>query len=191
MSIPWRTASVAVTLAVLLAVLLAACAPTAGDRAVGPATLHLAATRMELAVTACALIGGRLLEELPEGGAEVAVIAEGHDDTGIPVRVTARRGTDVVAPHRFEVLEITWGEVSDHLEVVVVLRGFDRATATWTQVDPDVPGARRAVPQGLFEIDGARLVARGTAVRAAGEGAVPVAFEALCPPQLERDPGLA
>ena len=121
----------------------------------------------------------------------MTVVAEGEDAAGEAVRVTARRGTDEVAPHRFELLEVSRGTVTERLEVVVVLRGYDRVRGTWTQVDPDAPGARRNVREGLFEIDGARLASR-TASAYTPEGTeVAVAFEAVCPPELERDAGLA
>ncbi len=176
-------------LAALLALVVGACATV--DPTTGPATLHLGDSRLELEVTACSLVAGRLLEALPEGGAEVTVVAEGTDEDGDPVRVTARRGTDVVAPHRFELLEISRGEVSEQLQVMVVLRGYDRTEGTWSQVDPDAPGARVRVPAGLFEIDDARLATRAASAARSDGTEVAVAFEAVCPPQLERDPGVA
>ncbi len=178
-------------IAACVAVLLTACSGPLAEPVVGPAILALGDEEVELAVTACTLVGGRLMEELPEGGAEVTVVAEGPDHTGRPLRVTARRGTDVVAPHRFELLEISRGDVEERIEVIVVLRGWDRDTGTWTQIDPDAPRARQVVAQGLFEIDGARLATHAAGARAGDGRRIPVRFEAVCPPQLERDPGVA
>ena len=178
-------------IAALVEAAVAACGGPSPAAGVGPAHLDLGDDRLELTVTACTLVAGRLLEEVPAGGSEVTVVAEGQDAAGEPVRVTARRGTDEVAPHRFELLEISRGAVTEHLEVVVVLRGYDRVRGTWTQVDPDAPGARRRVGAGLFEIDGARLASRAASAYTPDGTEVTVAFEAVCPPELERDAGLA
>lgn len=186
-----RPQTIRTLLAALVAAVVAACGSPSPGSGLGPAHLAFGDDRLELTVTACTLVAGRLLEEVPAGGSEVTVVAEGQDTAGEPVRVTARRGTDEVAPHRFELLEISRGAVTEGLEVVVLLRGYDRVRDTWTQVDPDAPGARRNVREGLFEIDGARLVSRAASAYAPDGTEVTVAFEAVCPPELERDAGLA
>ena len=176
---------------VLLASLLGCAGPDPAGAAAGRATLQLDGAEIDLAVTRCALLAGRLLDELPVGGTEVTLVAEGRDDDGSPVRVIARRGTDEVAPHRFDLLEVAVGEVAHHLEVLVVLRGFDRDSGTWTQIDPDAPDARRPVAGPLFAVDGTRLTARSRAPAPTDGRRVPVALEATCPPKPGADPGLA
>ncbi|GEM_PF-1973560 len=175
----------------MLATLLGCAGPDPSGSTTGRATLVLNGASIDLEVTGCALLGGRFLEELPAGGVEVSLVAEGRDADGSPVRVIARRGTDEVAPHRYDLLEVAVGEVEHHLEVLVVLRGFDRDTGTWTQVDPDAPGARRPVAGPLFDVEGTRLTARSVAPTPTDGRRVPVSLEATCPPQLGPDPGLA
>lgn len=186
-----RTVRRSVVAGALLATLLSCAGPDPSVSASGRATLELDGAAIDLDVTGCALLGGRFLEELPAGGVEVSLVAEGHDADGSPVRVIARRGTDEVAPHRFDLLEVAVGEVEHHLEVLVVLRGFDRDTGTWTQVDPDAPDARRPVTGPLFDVDGTRLTAQSAAPTSTDGRRVPVSLEATCPPQLGPDPGLA
>ena len=175
----------------MLATLLGCAGPDPSGSTTGRATLVLNGASIDLEVTGCALLGGRFLEELPAGGVEVSLVAEGRDADGSPVRVIARRGTDEVAPHRFDLLEVAVGEVEHHLEVLVVLRGFDRDTGTWTQVDPDAPDARRPVAGPLFDVEGARLTARSVTPAPDDGRPVPLSLEATCPPQLGPDPGLA
>ena len=187
-----RTVQLSVVAGVLLAALLGCAGPDPASTASGRATLQFDGVKIGLDVTGCALLNGRFLEDLPPGGAEVSLVAEGRDVDGSPVRVTARRGTDEVAPHRFDLLEIAVGEVERHLEVLVVLRGLDRDTGTWTQVDPDAPDARRPVAGPLFDVDGTRLTAaRSVAPTPADGRRIAVSLEATCPPQLGSDPGLA
>ena len=186
-----RTVRRSVVAGALLATVLGCAGPDPSGSAAGRATLELDGSTIDLAVTRCALLGGRFLENLPPGGVEVSLVAEGRDTDGSPVRVIARRGTDEVAPHRFDLLEVAVGEVERHLEVLVVLRGFDRDTGTWTQVDPDAPDARRPVPGPLVDVDGTRLRARSVAPAPADGRRVPVSLEATCPPQLGPDPDLA
>jgi len=174
----------------LAAGLLACTGPLAQDR-VGHGWLQLDGSRIALEVRDCALISGRLIEELPAGGSEVSLIAEGRDGDGQPVRVVVRRGTDVVAPHRFDVLEVAIGEVDGDLEVLVLVRGFDRDTGAWSQIDPDAPGARRDVDGPLIRVDGAGLRARRALGRDGRGQQVPIALEAMCPPVSHADPGLA
>jgi hypothetical protein len=186
-----RTMRRSVVAGALLATLLGRASPDPSGPATGQATLELDGSRIDLAVTRCALLGGRFLEQLPPGGVEVSLVADGRDADGSPVRVIARRGTDEVAPHRFDLLEVAVGEVEHHLEVLVVLRGFDRDTGSWTQVDPDAPDARRPVTGPLFDLDGTRLRARSVAPAPTDGRPVPVSLEATCPTQLGPDPGLA
>lgn len=170
---------------------LLACSGPVAEQPVGRGLLQLDASRIELDVVHCALTAGRLIDEVPAGGSEVSLIAEGRDRDERPVRVVARRGTDVVAPHRFDVLEVSVGEVERDLEVLVLLRGFDRDSGDWSQIDPDAPGARRDVDGPLFAVEGVGLRARGTARLDAGGERVPIRLEAVCPPALDADPGLA
>ncbi len=174
----------------LVAGLLACTAPFA-ERPVGQGRLQLDGSRIELDVVDCALISGRLIDELPAGGSEVSLVATGRDSDERPVHVVVRRGTDVVAPHRFDVLEVSIGEVEQDLEVLVLVRGFDRDTGAWSQIDPDAPGARRDVDGPLVRVDGARLRAHSTVSLDASGQRVPVALEAACPPVSHADPGLA
>jgi len=174
----------------LVAGLLGCTAPS-GDQLVGRGWLQLDQARIELEVTECALLAGHLIDRLPAGGSEVSLVAEGRDQDQRPVRVVARRGTDVVAPHRFHVLEVMIGEVERDLRVLVLLRGFDRATGRWSQIDPDAPSARGDVEGPLFAVDGAGLRARTAATLEPGGERVTVALVASCPPAAGADPGLA
>lgn len=170
---------------------LLACTAPATDPLVGRGWLELGGARIDLDVLECALLSGRLIDQLPAGGSEISLIAEGRARDQRPVRVVARRGTDVVAPHRFHVLEVAIGEVQRDLEVLVLLRGFDRDTGGWSQIDPDAPLARRDVDGPLFSVDGTHLRARTTASLGAGRPRVAVVLEAGCPPVTQADPGVA
>lgn len=169
---------------------LLGCSPTA-EQLVGQGWLQLDEARIELDVTECALLAGHLIDQVPAGGSEVSLVAEGRSADQRPVRVVARRGTDVVAPHRFDVLEVEVGEVEGDLRVLVLLRGFDRDTGRWSQIDPDAPLARRDVDGPLFAVDGAELRAHTTAVLEPGGDLVPIVLEAGCPPATDADPGVA
>lgn len=173
-----------------LVVGLIACSAPGGDRLLGRGWLELDGDRIDLAVTECALVAGRLIDRIPSGGSEVSLVAEGRDD-GREVRVVARRGTDVVAPHRFHVLEVAIGEVERDLEVLVVLRGYDRATDAWSQIDPDAPLARRDVDGPLFAVEGRHLHARATTSLRPGSDRILLVLEASCPPVVDADPGVA
>lgn len=170
---------------------LLACTTPLTDPPVGSGWLQLDGSRIELDVVDCALISGRLIDEVPAGGSEISLVAEGRDGDERPVLVVVRRGTDIVAPHRFDVLEVTIGEVERDLEVLVLVRGFDRDTGTWNQIDPNAARARRDVDGPLVTVDGAGLRAHSTVSLDASAQRIPVTLEAACPPVLHADPGLA
>ena len=182
----------------------------------GVATLHLDDDEVDLTVTRCALVGGRLLTALPDGGSELTLVAEGRDAAGTPVRLTIRRGTDVRAPHRFDLVEVSVGEFGEQggldrrgrpagaggsngevavtfpaPEVLVLFRGLDTDTGVWTEIDPSAPTARREVPGALVHVDGAGLTMDGTALRPPDGRRVRVSVAASCPPGLEPAPGTA
>ncbi|MFP4311969.1 MAG: hypothetical protein ACLFS9_08335 [Nitriliruptoraceae bacterium] len=174
--------------------LLSACAaplgpgdPTARTRA----SLTLDGTRVALEPTSCALVGGRLLEQLPPGGSETTLTATGRLPDGQEVTVTVRRGTDEVPPEVFELLEVTIGSVDQEVRTLVGFRGLDLTTGTWHQIDPDVAAARRRVSGGFVEVDGARLHATASLPRPSDGAPVAVVIDVTCPLELEPAPGTA
>jgi hypothetical protein len=176
-----------------VALLVAACAgvvPAAGPAA-PEATLTLDGETGPLTLTSCALVNGRLLEEVPDGGAETTLTAVGQLADGRPIRLAVRRGTDRLPPQRFELVELTIGEVERSIETLVAFRGRDDADGTWTEVDAETPTARRAVPGGLVEVDGSRLTVTATAARPSDGRRVQLSIEATCPVELEPAPGTA
>lgn len=182
-------------IALLTAVVLLSAACTRPLTVVGSAeptaTLTLDGEPVSLRLTSCGLVNGRLLEALPDGGTEVTLTAHGRLADRRPVAVRVRRGTDMLTPERFELLEVTLGEVDQAIESLVTFRGRDEATGTWTEVDPEAPGARRTVTGGLVEIDGPRLRLATTVSRPSDGRQVILRLDATCPASLELAPGTA
>ncbi|MFP4150090.1 MAG: hypothetical protein ACLFUG_03420 [Nitriliruptoraceae bacterium] len=182
---PWLAAVV---------LLLSACAAPlglGGSAARAHASVTLDGTRVALEPTSCALVGGRLLEQLPPGGTETTLTATGRLEDGQEVTVTVRRGTDEAPPEVFELLEVTLGSVEEEVRTLVGFRGLDRSTGTWHQIDPDVAAARRRVSGGFVEVDGARLHAAAALPRPSDGALVEVVIDVTCPLELEPAPGTA
>ncbi len=180
-------------LAVLASLVLIGCAdpPAPEPTAVGEAMLEIDGRRIELDVVSCGLIGGRFTETPPPTGSERTLLAAGESATDGPVAVSVRRTRDEVAPQQVQTVEISLGDPEEFVRALVLYRGLDEDTGTWSEIDPDATDARVTVPGPLLELDGASLRAEGAASLPEDGRRVLVRLEARCPIETDGTPGIA
>lgn len=186
-------ARVAALTAELMASVLLGCADPIPrtPAAAGSATLEVDGRRIDLDVVSCGLIGGRFMSAPPPTGSERTLLATGETSTDGPVSVAVRRTRDEGAPHHVQTVEISLGDPAEDVRALVLYRGLDADTGTWTEIDPQALDPRVAVPGPLLELDGASLRAEGSASLPEDGRRILVRLEARCPVEVDGTPGVA
>jgi hypothetical protein len=180
-------------LAVLMALVLVGCAdpPTPAPASAGTATLDIDGRRIDLDVVACGLIDGRFPATPPPTGSERTLVAAGETTVDGPVAVSVRRTRDDVAPQHVETVEISIGDPEEAVQALVLYRGLDEDSGTWSEIDPDAADPRVTVPGPLLELTGASLRAEGSASMPTDGRRVLVRLDARCPIEVDGTPGIA
>lgn len=178
-----------------LVVLSGACGPLVGaghgEVARTSGRLTIGDEVVDLTVTGCATIGGRLAANLPVEGSETTLTATGRTDADRPVEVVVRRTRSGQAPHVVQSVEIGIGDPRRRIEALVLYRAFDEDTERWTSIDPDAPSSRAEAAGPLLILLDDGLRANGVARRADTGSPVAVRLDADCPIELDDGPGLA
>ncbi len=182
----------ALTVALMASVLLGCAELVPGTPATGgSATLEVDGRRIDLDVVSCGLIGGRFMSAPPPTGSERTLLATGETPTDGPVSVAVRRTRDEAAPHHVQTVEISLGDPAEDVRALVLYRGLDEDTGTWSEIDPDAPDPRVAVPGPLLDLDGASLRAEGSASLPEDGRRIVVRLDARCPVEVDGAPGVA
>lgn len=166
--------------------------PSAPDPTdVGTASLEIEGRRIDLDVVDCGLIDGRFRPTPPPTGSERTLFAAGDTDADGPVTVAVRRTRDDVAPHQVQTVEISLGDPEVAVQALVLYRGLDEDTGTWSEIDPDAADARVTVRGPLLQLTGASLRAEGSASMPDDGRRVLVQLQARCPVEVDGVPGIA
>jgi hypothetical protein len=165
--------------------------PEPEPTAVGAAALEIDGRRIDLDIITCGLIDGRFTPSPPPSGSERTLVAAGETERDGPVSVAVRRTRDEVAPQQVQTVEISLGDPEVAVQALVLYRGLDETTGTWSEIDPDAADPRVTTPGPLLELTGASLRAEGSASMPEDGRRVVVRLEARCPVEVDAVPGIA